>query len=99
VATTIQATGLIDAEGNPANGAAIIEWEAFTSGGLRQPAGNRNVQVHAGSFDTTLEPGTYTVAWMLDHTTTWSETWTVPASATPLTPDQVIIAELPPLNG
>jgi hypothetical protein len=86
---------MIDAQGNPANGAAIVEWEAFISGGLRQPAGNRQVQVCAGSFETTLEPGAYTVAWQIDHSIPWTEAWTVPASTTPLTPDQIITGELP----
>ena len=97
--TSIQDT-VLNANGTPFNGALIVTWNGFTapSGGPIAPH-STSAQIYNGVLSILLVPtttaaGAYYLATYnsSDGTTTWSETWEVPASSTPLTLNQVRVA-------
>jgi hypothetical protein len=86
------------ADGTPFNGTVIITWNGFTapSGGTIAPH-STSAQIYNGALSILLVPSTTasTGAYYLatynsnDGLTTFSETWQVPPSSTPLTLSQV----------
>jgi hypothetical protein len=97
--TTIQDT-LFDADGSRYNGSLIIQWSTFDSTNpgtiIRQSKTvqvvNGNLLVQLAANNTATPPANiYSVLYQSDGDQQYSETWTVPASATPLKVLQVRI--------
>lgn len=97
--TTIQDT-LFDADGQRYNGTLTIQWSTFNAanGGTyvqqRQtvPIVNGNLLVQLAPNNLASPPAnTYTVLYQSDGDQQYTETWTVPASTTPLKVSQVRI--------
>lgn len=95
--TTIQDT-LFDADGQRYNGSLTIQWSTFdTSNPGTIVQQSQTVQVVNGNLLVQLAPNNtatppanvYTVLYQSDGDQQYSETWTVPASTTPLTVAQV----------
>lgn len=92
-------------DGTLANGAVYIRITAACNSGSDY-IGDKTLTVKftSGAFavrlvpnDTCTPAGTsYSVSWQLTGGKTWSETWVVPTSATPLTVDEVRV-EVPPV--
>lgn len=99
--TTIQDT-VTNADGTPFNGTLIVTWNGFTapSGGTIAPH-STSAQIYNGVLSillvptTTASSGAYYLATYnsTDGTTTWTETWQVPPSTTPLTLNQVRVPQ------
>jgi hypothetical protein len=99
--TTIQDT-VKNADGTPFNGTLIVTWNGFTapSGGTIAPH-STSVAIYSGVLSillvptTTASAGAYYLATYNsnDGLTTWSETWQVPPSTTPLTLNQVRVPQ------
>lgn len=99
--TTIQDT-VTNADGSPFNGTLIVTWNGFTapSGGTIAPH-STSVAIYNGVLSillvptTTASAGAYYLATYnsSDGLTTWSETWQVPPSTTPLTLNQVRVPQ------
>ncbi|MGC2656621.1 MAG: hypothetical protein WA324_01495 [Bryobacteraceae bacterium] len=99
--TAIQDT-VLNADGTPFQGTLIVTWNGFTapSGGTIAPH-STSAQIYGGVLSillvptTTASAGAYYLATYnsSDGTTTWSETWQVPASSTPLTLNQVRVPQ------
>jgi hypothetical protein len=84
--------------GTPFNGTVVITWNGYAGSGVSPITGlSSTARVYNGALSvllvptTTAAPGTYyqVVYTSSDGTVTWSETWQVPPSATPLTLSQV----------
>ncbi len=97
--TLTQIRDVVDnADGSPFNGTVTITWNGFTA-----PNGNTiaphstSAQIYNGALSILLVPSTtasagayYVAAYnSTDGLTTWTETWQVPPSTTPLTLSQV----------
>jgi hypothetical protein len=99
--TTIQDT-VTTADGKPFNGTVIVTWNGFTapSGGTIAPH-STSAQIYNGVLSillvptTTASAGAYYLATYnsSDGLTTWSETWEVPPSVTPLNLNQVRVPQ------
>lgn len=99
--TSIQDT-VTNADGTPFNGTVIVTWNGFTapSGGTIAPH-STSAQIYNGVLSillvptTTASAGAYYLATYnsSDGTTTWTETWQVPPSTTPLTLNQVRVPQ------
>lgn len=83
--------------GTPFNGTVVITWNGYaTSGGTASPL-STSARIYNGALSVLLVPTTtapanayYQAAYNSnDGTVTWSETWQVPPSSTPLTLAQV----------
>ena len=85
--------------GAPFNGTAVITWTGTTSTSGTGPF-NTSVKISNGVLSVMLAPSTnitptayYQVVFnSSDGLTTWTETWAVPPSATPLTISQVLVS-------
>jgi hypothetical protein len=97
--TTIQDT-LFDADGARYNGTLTIQWSTFdTSNPSNHRAAEQTVQVVNGNLlvqlaanNTATPPANlYTVLYQSDGDQQYTETWSVPVSATPLKVSQVRI--------
>src|SRR5580700_6383971 len=97
--TTIQDT-LFDADGARYNGTLFIQWSTFDTtnpGTIIQQSKtvqvvNGNLLVQLAANNTATPPAnTYSVLYQSDGDQQYSETWTVPASTTPLKVSQVRI--------
>ena len=99
--TAIQDT-VYNADGTLFNGTIIVTWNGFTapSGGTIAPH-STSAQIYNGVLSillvptTTASAGAYYLATYnsSDGTTTWTETWQVPPSTTPLTLNQVRVPQ------
>ncbi len=87
-----------NADGTPFNGTVTITWNGFTApDGSTIAPHSTSVQIYNGALSILLVPSTTASAGASylatynsnDGLTTWSETWQVPPSATPLTLNQV----------
>lgn len=95
--TQIQDT-VYTSSGAPFNGTVVITWTGTTSSGGTAPF-NTSVKISNGVLSVLLAPSTtitpvayYQAVYNSnDGLTTWTETWAVPPSATPLTLSQVIV--------
>ena len=54
---------LSQANGDTVEGVVVITWNTFTSSATVFKAGSITVPIHAGRFDSRLEPGVYTLKW------------------------------------
>ena len=93
-------TGLLTrADGSTCSGSLAVSWYSFTSvTGQLIYAGNLQYAITAGVISISLEPGNYTVSYVVAPSgcTPTTEYWTVPVSATPVTLDDVRVLNLPP---
>ena len=100
-ATTTISDSVFLADGTPAAGSLIITWPAFvTSGGAEVAAGSSNVTLGAnGALSVGLVPNAgatpagvyYSVVYQLGPGEVKSESWIVPASATPVNLATVVV--------
>jgi hypothetical protein len=82
--------------GTPFNGTVVITWNGYVNSGSSTPL-STSARIYNGALSVLLVPTTtassnayYQAAYNSnDGTVTWSETWQVPASSTPLTLAQV----------
>jgi hypothetical protein len=91
-----------NANGSPFNGTVIISWNGFTAptGGTIAPH-STSAHIYNGVLSVLLVPSTtassgasYLATYNSnDGTVTWTETWQVPPSLTPLTLDQVRVPQ------
>lgn len=85
-----------NSDGTPFNGTVVITWYGFNNSGNNIAPLSTSAQIYDGVLSvllvpSTTTPGAYYVATFNsnDGTTTWTQTWNVPPSSTPLTLSQV----------
>lgn len=87
---------LYRADGGKVVGMVRVEWSTFTTGGRTVPGGFKDVTLRDGLLLVDLEPYTsYVARYKLGGADAFSEYWSVPVSATPVTVQSIRTSAIP----